>query len=347
MKKTGMLFTLAYLVVGMIFAGGAPAQQLVLKYAHVGSVDDEDQHAGLVLKDFVETQSKGKIKVELYPAAQLGNFRELLESVAMGTLELTLTTCGGGSNMFPEIQATDIPYMFPDDRVAEKVFDGPFTEKLRGYMFKKMPNVRLMMVSNTGGWRCFVTKSKMVKSPADIKGQKIRVIESDLHVNLVKAMGGSATPVPWAEVYTALKTGVAEGSMNGITDVVNAKLHETLKFITLDYHMYMSAFYFMSEKFYKSLSPDLKRIVLDGVYHMKWVARDHVKRSGIDAYETFKKAGGTIYVPTPAEKAQFVEAGKSSRQWFIGKYGKEWVDTLEQAVKDASEEVEKERKKEM
>jgi len=351
MGKKRFHWALAFMALGAFFLifglSGAQAKTFVLKHGHVGSVDDEDQHAGLVFKDFVETLSKGRIKVELYPAAQLGSFREQLESVALGTQEMTLTTCGGAANMFPEIQVTDIPYMFPDDRVAEKVFDGPFTEKLRAYMFKKNPNVRLMMVSNTGGWRCFVTKNKPVKSPADMKGQKIRVIESDLHVNLVKAMGGTATPIPWAEVYTSLKTGVAEGSMNGITDVVNAKLHEVLKFITLDYHMYMSAFYFMNEKFYKSLPDDLKRIVLDGLYHLKWVSRDHVKRTGLDAYEVFKKAGGTIYVPTAAEKAQFIDAGKSSRDWFIGKYGKEWVDILEKAVKEGSDEVEKERKKEM
>jgi TRAP-type C4-dicarboxylate transport system substrate-binding protein len=147
-----------------------------------------------------------------------------------------------------------------------------FTERLRAYIFKKNPNVRLLMVSNTGGWRCFVTKNKLVKTPADLKGMKIRTIESDLHVYLVRALGGTATPIPWAETYTSLKTGVAEGSMNGITDVINAKLHEVLKFITLDYHMYMSAFYFVNEKFYKSLPDDLKRIFLDGVYHMKWVS---------------------------------------------------------------------------
>jgi len=351
MGKKRVLFTIISMAfcAFLLTSGGsvALAESYVLKTGHVGSVDDEDQHAGLVFKDFVESQTKGQIKVEIYPAGQLGNFRQQLESVALGTQEMTLTTCGGAANMFPEIQATDIPYMFPNDRVAEKVYDGPFTMKLREYALKKQPTVRLMMVSNTGGWRCFATKNKEIRTPADLKGLKIRTIESDLQVNLVKAMGANATPVPWPELYTAFKTGVVEGSKNGITDIVNMRFHEMLKHITLDYHAYMSAFYWMNNDFYMSLSDDLKRIVLDGLYHLKWVARDHVKRQNINAYEEFKKAGGTIYVPTPEEKAQFVAAAKPARQWFIDKYGQEWVDILENAVKEAEKEVEAERQQNM
>jgi len=349
MAKKRFLFVVASVILCSAFlvAGwsGALAKTYVIKTGHVGSVDDEDQDAALVFKNFVESQSNGRVKVEIYPAAQLGNFRQQLESVALGTQEMTITTMGGASNMFPELQVTDIPYMFPNDRVAEMVYDGWFTEKLREYALKKQPTVRLMVVTNTGGWRCFTTKNKQIRTPKDIKGLKIRTIESDLQINLVKAMGGNPTPVPWPELYTSLKTGVVEGTKNGITDIINMKFHEMLKHMTLDYHAYMGAFYWMNNDFYNSLPDDLKKIVLDGLYHLKWVSRDFPKRTAIDAYETFKKAGGTIYVPTPEEKAQFVKAAKPAKQWYINKYGKEWVDLLEKAVKEAEAEIERQRKK--
>ena len=104
-------------------AFAASAQEFTLKYGHVDtpSLTADDHVAGLFLKNFLESRSQGRIKVEIFPASQLGNFRELVEGVNLGTLELTNTTVGGANQFFPQIQVTDIPYMYRDDLVAEKV----------------------------------------------------------------------------------------------------------------------------------------------------------------------------------------------------------------------------------
>jgi TRAP-type C4-dicarboxylate transport system substrate-binding protein len=84
-------------------------------------------------------------------------------------------------------------------------------EKVRAAMLEKTGTLRLMGLNNTGGWRDFFTTKKQIRSPADLKGVKLRTIESELQVEMVKLLGGSPTPIPWTELYTSLATGVVVG----------------------------------------------------------------------------------------------------------------------------------------
>ncbi|MBM3524816.1 MAG: C4-dicarboxylate ABC transporter substrate-binding protein, partial [Alphaproteobacteria bacterium] len=126
-----------------VLAGGAAAQ--TIKICHIASTEDEDHKGALVFQEFVQVASNGKLKVEVYPGGQLcNNFRLCLESVQIGTCEITGTTVGGIAALFPEIQVTDLPYMFPDDRVAEKVMKSEFIDEVRKEVLKKTGTLRLM-----------------------------------------------------------------------------------------------------------------------------------------------------------------------------------------------------------
>ncbi len=326
---------------------GASAQEFVLKYGHVDtpSLTADDHVAGLFLKNFLESRSQGRIKVEIYPASQLGNFRELVEGVNLGTLELTNTTVGGANQFFPQIQVTDIPYMYRDDLVAEKVAQSAFFDDVRKAVLEKTGNVRLMAVGNTGRWRSFFTTNKQIKSAADLKGVKIRTINSPLQIEMVKFLGGNPTPVAWGELYTALATGVVEGTKNAASDIVGKKMHETLKYLVLDEHAYLFAFWWMSDSWLKSLPPDLQTLVVDGVRQTALVQQEFNKYLDFVMTEEFVKAGGTVYVPTPEEKATFMAAKPAMTEWFINNVedGKVWYDKLVKAVEQAEAEIEAER----
>lgn len=319
----------------MGLGGAAEAQEKTIKIGFLGSETDEDWEGSIVFKDYVESRSNGSIAVEIYPSAQFcGNFRECIEGVQSGTLEVTISTIGGFGNIFPAGQVLDIPYMFRDDRVAECVFDGPFTNELRDAVLADIGTIRLMAVGNTGGWRNFATVNKQIKTPADVAGQKIRTIPADIQIEMVKMLGGNPTPVAWPEVYTSLGTGVVEGTKNGITDIVSMNFQDHLKYLTLDGHAYMAALWWLNEDFWQSLSDAEKRIVYDGFQHLKDVTRAAPMRNGIAAFEAFKDAGGEIYVPSPEEKAAFQEATAGMKDWFIGQYGDEWVVKLSAAISD-------------
>ena len=316
-------------------ASAATAADTTLKIAFLGSEDDEDFDGSLVLKNYVEATSNGALAVEIYPNGRFcSNADECSEALLDGRLDIYITTNGGLAGWYPEAQFLDLPYLFPNDRVAECVFDGPLTAKLRAAVLEDVGAARLMAVSNTGGWRNIATTSKQVKSPDDVKGLKLRTIGADIQIELVKAMGGSPTPIAWPEVYTSLGTGVVEGTKNGITDIVNMQFQDHLKYISLDGHAYMGALWWMNEDVFQDLSDDHKRIVYDGFQELKMTARVLPKRKAVDAFKAFTDAGGTIYTPTAEQKAAFQAAAKPVWDWYEENFGREWIDAAQGAVND-------------
>ncbi len=338
---------LAFFIIGGIAAGPALAAKHTIKIIFLGNADDEDYDGSLVFKDFVESRSNGAIEVQIFPGGQLcGNPRECLESLQAGIIEVYMTTLGGFGNLFPESQVLDLPYMFDNDRVIETVFTGPFVHEFRQAIIQRT-GLRLMTMTNTGGWRNIANSKRQIRTPRDLKGLKLRTINSQVQIELVKLLGANPTPIAWPELYTSLASGVVDGSKNGITDIVGMKFHEHIKHITLDGHAYMSAMWLMNNDFFMSLPKDMRKIVADGFDNLRNVTTAFPKRRQIEAYEAFKKAGGKIYVPTPDEKAQFVAAAKPLKDWYIKKYGRKWLDKLEKAIKDARAELAKGYAKEL
>ncbi len=148
----------------------------------------------------------------------------------------------------------------------------------------------------------------------------------------MEAIGGNPTPTSLLEVYTSLATGVVDGTKNGITDIVKMKFHEHLKHITLDGHAYMGALWFFSEARWQQFPRAHQRILFDGFQRLKTDARAFPMRKQVPACEDVKKAGGTIYVQTPSEKAAFKTAAAPVYDWYLNKFGDEWLYKLENAV---------------
>jgi len=319
---------------------GGMAEAQTMRVALLSGEEDEDYDGALVLKNYVESRTDGEITVEIFPGGQFcGSYRECLEAVSNGTLQGAISTIGGFGNLFPQAQVLDLPYMFANDRVAECVFDGPFTAQLRDGVLEEIPGLRLMAIGNTGGWRNIATTDKQVTSPEDVQGLKLRTIPADIQQEMVRQMGGNPTPIAWPEVYTSLGTGVVEGTKNGITDIVNMNFHDHLKHVTLDGHAYMGALWWMSEDFWDGLDDAQKRVVYDGFQHLKTVTRALPMRQEIDAYKQFEEAGGEIYVPTPEEKEAFRNATSGMQDWYTEQYGPEWLEKLQSAITTCEETI--------
>ena len=220
-----------------------------------------------------------------------------------------------------------------------QVLAGDFTRKMREMALEDSNGaIRLMTIGNTGGWRNFANTKRVVKTPGDLAGLKIRTVVADLPQELVRALGASPTPIPWPELFTSFQTGVVEGSKNGITDIMGMKFPDAgLQYVTLDGHAYMGALWWMNNEKFMGMPEDMRRVVVDGFSALQQATFASPKRKSIQAYSDFVAGGGTLYVPTPAQKAEFKAAAAPVYDWFKDNVrgGPAIFDALTSAVAEA------------
>lgn len=288
------------------------AADYTLKVAYTNRADPKHPAwAGLlVMQQAIEKESAGRIQVKLFPGGQLGKGQALLEQVKAGVIEMTYANDGNINQVYPNLQVFSIPYLFRDRKSAHGVLDGAVGVKLMEDMVKTT-GLRVFAWSENGGFRHFSNNVRPIKTPEDMKGLKIRVQSIPLHLEMVKSLGASPTPIAWKELYTALQTGVVDGQENPVNTFRIPRLEEVQKFMILDGHVYAISAAVFSQNWLDSLPEDLKQVVRDAT-----IAGQQKTRSLILTYEEeslryLKDYGVEIYDPTPAEKDLFRSATKA------------------------------------
>ncbi|MEI8188823.1 MAG: DctP family TRAP transporter solute-binding subunit [candidate division NC10 bacterium] len=284
-----------------------------------------------VFKAMVENETGGAVKVNLFPAGQLGGEREVAEAVKLGSVQIGMLS-GPFSGFCREAQVFDIPYLFPSHLVAYRVLEGPFGKELAEECLKKT-GMRILTYAQVG-FRNFTNSARVIKSPADLKGLKFRVMENPVYMTLVRSMGGAPTPIPWPETYTALQQKVVDGQENPISSIKFAKLYEVQKYMTTDGHTFGVSFMLMNEKFFQSLPKEFQAIVKNAAL------TSAVSENGIDNLDNsiglqfLKDKGMEVYAPTAAEKAQFRAVAQPAIIEYLEKQiGRTWIDKVLNAVK--------------
>ncbi len=343
-KRMGAIAIAGLMALGALGSTNASAAEFTLKYGHPGPVgpDSDDHVAGEFLKFFLEARSNGRMEVQIFPGSQLGSFREMVEQVNANTLELAHTALGGLVGFMPELQVIELPYVIRDDAVAECMVRGPFFEDARKTFLTKSGNVNLIGIGNTGRFRNFFTKDKLVKTADDLKGVKMRVINSQLPVEMMQFFGGNPTPIAWGELYTSLATGVVEGTKNAVTDIVPNKMHEVLKYATVDEHAYLYGFMAVSQDFLESLPDDLRALTVSGIRQMADVQLEFNKGAEAKQSTAFIESGGEIYVPSAADMESFRAVKEPMREWYVKQFGEEWYDKYAGAATACEEQVDSE-----
>ncbi|MDP2790710.1 MAG: DctP family TRAP transporter solute-binding subunit [Rectinemataceae bacterium] len=304
MKKLLIVF----LMVAIALTGAFGQKVFELKLAHADSTDptvSRKQAQALAFASLVNSRAGGRLVVKVYGAGSLGAEREYVEGIRAGTVEAGIAS-GVIANFFPSAAVTDIPFLFPTSQVAWDVMDGAFGDKLRA-LFLKETGMRALAFAEVG-FRHFTNNVRPIKSPADLKGLKIRVQETPVYVNMLRAVGASPTPVAWTETYTALQTGVVDGQENPVGSILSGKIFEVQKYVTLDGHVYGVDWFIINEKFFKSLPADLQYIVLDSAQASGTVGRGvltYINAAGIQVLVDNKLQ---IYAPTEDEMDQFKKA---------------------------------------
>jgi tripartite ATP-independent transporter DctP family solute receptor len=287
----------------------------------------------------VEQLSKGRIEASVYPNGTLGDLRENMESVRIGVLEATTPSEGPVSIWYPDIQVISVPYIFKNTAVAWEVMDGDFGKKLFAGMQEK--GFRAVGIGENGGFRIWGNNIRPIEKPADMKGMKIRTMQIPAHQEMVRSLGASATAVPWMEVYTALQTGVVDGAELPTVGSLQQNLHEVLKYITVDSHVYSLSLIVVSEKWFQKLPVDLQTAVTIAGRVATVTSRGLVQTAVNDVLKYYEDEAGikVSYVAGAAQEEFRKLAQPGVIKWMREQVGDELVDEFLQAVKDAEKKL--------
>ena len=311
----------------------ALAQQKVLKYAHFQPArPDQPKHAAaLVFKEYVEKATNGSIKVEILPAGQFGNDADTMTGLRLGTLEIAVAHDGAIATVYKPIGVLGIPFLFDNHEHAWRVYDSPWLNGFSDDMIKKT-GIRLMSLADNGV-RHFTNSRRVIHTPDDMRGLKIRVMPSPVFQTLVSSLGASPSAIPWAELPTALQQGVVDGQENGVTNIIAASLYQYQKYITLDGHVWSVHGYTINEKFYQSLTPTERKAVEEGTQKATAIHRKMTSDQDKSAKEILSKLGMEVTEVTPAELAKFRQLAQPPvKAWAEKEIGKEYVDNLFKAI---------------
>jgi len=228
---------LKYIVCLVLVSGSYSCNELTrtrtIRLGHGLDTSHSVHKAMVKMGENLEELSGGKMVLKIYPSQQLGTERQCLELLQIGSLDMTKVSVGTLENFAPKMRVLGLPFLFRDRQHSFNVLDGPIGQSLLNegeqYWLKGLGYY-------DAGSRSFYTKDRPIHTPEDLKGLKIRVMESITAVNMVKELGGSPTPISWGELYTALQQGVVDGAENNPPSFYLSRHYEVCKFYTLDEH---------------------------------------------------------------------------------------------------------------
>ena len=257
--------------------------------------------------DAIDTikNSKGKLKLQIYPNQQLGSERQCLELLQIGSLDMTKVSAAVMENFSPDMKVFGLPFLFRDRAHTFSVLDGNIGKELldggQKYWLKGLGYY-------DAGSRSFYTKEKPVESPKDLEGLKIRVMESVTAMNMVSSLGGSPTPISYGELYTALQQGVVDGAENNPPSFYLSRHYEVCKFYSLNEHTTIPDVLIISTHLWESLSKEEQAWLQAAADASVKYQRELWAKSEMEALEAVKKAGVTVGKP---DKSIFKNKGES------------------------------------
>ena len=263
-------------------------------------------HKGMLFfGERLEEISEGRFKVQIYPSQQLGTERQCLELLQIGSLDMTKVSAGVLENFSPSIKVFGIPYMFKDKEHTFRVLDGPIGDEL-------LAGTEKYWLKGLGyydsGSRSFYTINKPIEKPNDLEGLKIRVMESQTAIDMVKSFGGSPTPISWGELYTALQQGVVDGAENNPPSFYLSRHYEVCKYYIIDEHTVLPDVVLMSTHLWNSLN-EQEQVWVQKAMDLSVIEQRRLwLESEMESLEAVKAAGVEVSYP---DKSKFSDMSRS------------------------------------
>lgn len=338
--RVGSLVRSAALALALACVSATASADTVIRFSHTQPEKmSQGSHAvATIFKEFVEAGSGGEIKVRIIGANAAGDERQQIEKLRNGINQMSSNSEITQPSFFEPAKILGIPFLFSSDAIAWRVLDGEFGKKY-AEAFRAETGIRILGHINAG-FRSFFNGVREVRTPADLKGLKIRTGQNPVHIEMVRALGASPTPIAWPEVYTSLQQGVVDGMENPPGLFYAMKFYEHQKYLTMDKHLFSVHTLFINDAFYQGLSPEHQKLVNEAAAIAINVGRVTTLLAERAAFDQLKKENIEIYFPTPEEYAQFRDLGRPAAEKLVRKQvGDEWVDALIEAIRIAEKEV--------
>ncbi|THK37774.1 TRAP transporter substrate-binding protein [Ensifer sp. MPMI2T] len=328
-----MLNRLTKLALGLalplaLLAGGpalAEIRDQTIKFASANNKGHPQVTGMEKFAELVNEKSGGKIEVKLFPGGALGGDVQTVSALQGGVIEMTVLNAGILASNVKEFGAVDLPFLFNSGEEADKVMDGPFGTGL----IERLPDTGLVGLAYWElGFRNLTNNRHPVTKLEDIKGLKIRTIQSPIPVELFNALGANAVPLPYTELYTALETGTVDGQENPAANILNAKFYEVQKYMTLTRHQYNPQIVLISKKFWDGLNDEEKAVLQQAAVEARDFQRKVSREQDAAALEEIRKTGMEVSELSPEETQKLRDAVKPMIDKFSADIGQETVQAL-------------------
>lgn len=327
MKRFLVVLTVLLLASSLLFAGGskekpAEAKKFTLRVGHT-LTDDSHYGVGLAkLAELVKQKSNGTIEVQAFGNSKLGNERDLIEGVSLGTVEMCLTSTGPLPNFSKAFMVFDLPFIVQDRNKFYPILDGETGQKMLEALGSKGIKG---IVFFENGFRNITNSKRPINVPEDLKGLKIRLMENPVHLETFRVLGANPSPMAFGELFTALQQKVMDGQENPLLIIKTSKFYEVQKYLALTGHFYSPAVLMINEKLYKSMTPDQQKALQSAAAEARDFERNFIIENEKKLVDELKSLGMEVTTP---DKAVFQKAAAPVYTKFEADIGKDLIQKV-------------------
>ncbi|WP_231367556.1 TRAP transporter substrate-binding protein [Gillisia sp. JM1] len=280
-------------LVFLLMSCGKEKDVTVIKLGHGLSTSHSVHKAIVFMADRLKEKSGGTLLIDIYPNQQLGSEREMLELLQIGSLGMTKVSTAIMENFIPSFKILGLPYLFRDREHRFKVLESEI-----GEMFLNQSIGRRLkgLTFYDSGTRSFYSQTP-IHTPEDLTGLKLRVMESNTAINMVKQLGGSPTPIAWGELYTALQQGIVDGAENNLPSFYLNRHYEVCKYYTMDEHTAIPDELLISTLVWDKLSVEEQQWLKEGAMESSEYQKELWSQAELEALEGMKEAGVEVIIP--------------------------------------------------
>jgi len=303
-----MRLTRTLLICGTILAAGAGAATAADCEVTLRSSDTHPDGYPTVegvkaMAAEVKEKTGGRVCIEVFPSSQLGEEKDTIEQTQFGVIDMIRASFGSFNDIVPVTQTVSLPYLYRSEDHMHKVLDGPIGADIAKEF---EPHDLVLLAYYDGGARSFYNSQKAIKTVDDLKGMKFRVMQNDVFVDMMSALGANATPMPYGEVYSSIQTGVIDGAENNFPSFDSAGHAEVAKFFTLDQHLMVPELVAISKTSWEKLSPEDQAVLREAAVNSATLQRKLWADQEKASEEKVVAAG--VEVTRDVDKTAFIEA---------------------------------------